>query len=98
VRLFTSRSLVGQTVALCAIFFALLAQAAAQQPGKVFGIGYLDNSTASGSAVLLEAFRQEMSELGWIEGKNITIEYRFGEQKMTACLSLRRTWFALRLI
>ena len=32
-------------------------------------------------AVLLDAFRQEMSKLGWIEGKNITIEYRFAEQK-----------------
>ena len=39
------------------------------------------NSTASGIAVLLEAFRQELSKLGWIEGKNITIEYRFAEQK-----------------
>ena len=53
----------------------------AQQPGKIFRIGYLDNSTASGSAVLLEAFRQELSKLGWIDGKNITIEYRFAEQK-----------------
>ena len=43
-------------------------------------IGFLDGSTAAGSAVLLEAFRQEMSKLGWIEGKNITIEYRFAEQ------------------
>jgi putative ABC transport system substrate-binding protein len=32
-------------------------------------------------AVLIDAFRQELSKLGWIEGKNITIEYRFGEQK-----------------
>jgi ABC-type uncharacterized transport system substrate-binding protein len=32
-------------------------------------------------AVLLEAFRQDMSKLGWIEAKNITIEYRFAEQK-----------------
>ena len=53
----------------------------AQQPGKVFRIGFLDASTASGSAVLVEAFRQELSKLGWIEGKNITIEYRFAEQK-----------------
>jgi putative ABC transport system substrate-binding protein len=52
----------------------------AQQPGKIFRIGYLDPSTASGSAELLEAFRQELSKLGWIEGKNITIEYRFTEQ------------------
>ncbi len=29
----------------------------------------------------VEAFRQELSKLGWIEGKNITIEYRFAEQK-----------------
>jgi hypothetical protein len=53
----------------------------AQQTGKVARIGYLDNSTASG-AVLLDAFRQELSKLGWIEGKNITIEYRFAEQKL----------------
>ena len=53
----------------------------AQQPGRIPRIGYLDPSTASGSAVLLEAFRQELSKLGWIEGKNITIEYRFAEQK-----------------
>ena len=32
-------------------------------------------------AVLVDAFRQELSKLGWIEGKNITIEYRFAEQK-----------------
>ena len=70
----------------------------AQQPGKIFRIGFLDTSTASGSAVLVDAFRQEMRKLGWIEGKNITIEYRFAEQKLSACLSLRRTWFVLRLI
>jgi len=55
--------------------------AGAQQAGKIFRIGFLDASTASGSAVLVEAFRQELSKLGWIEGKNITIEYRFAEQK-----------------
>jgi putative ABC transport system substrate-binding protein len=53
----------------------------AQQTGKVFRIGFLDSSTASGMAGLVEAFRQELSKLGWVEGKNITIEYRFAEQK-----------------
>ncbi len=53
----------------------------AQQQGKTFRIGYLDNSTASGSAVLMEAFREEMRKLGWIEGKNFAIEYRFAEQE-----------------
>ena len=69
---------------LFAIVLALTlvgARAEAQQAGKIFRIGFLDNSTASGSAVLLEAFRQELRKLGWIEGKNIAIEYRFAEQK-----------------
>ncbi len=66
---------------LTALFLAAVNPSHAQQTGKVFRIGFLDNSTASGSAVLVDAFRQEMSKLGWIEGKNITIEYRFAEQK-----------------
>ena len=67
--------------ALCSLLLAPCSAVEAQQTGKIFRIGFLDNSTASGSAVLLEAFRQELSKLGWIEGKNITIEYRFAEQK-----------------
>src|SRR5688572_30035271 len=66
---------------LCALLFAFSIPANAQQTAKVSRIGFLDNSTTSGSAVLVEAFRQELSKLGWIEGKNITIEYRFAEQK-----------------
>jgi putative ABC transport system substrate-binding protein len=53
----------------------------AQQAGKIFHIGFLDGGTASGRAGHLKAFLQELSELGWIEGKNITIEYRFAEGK-----------------
>jgi putative ABC transport system substrate-binding protein len=69
-------------VVVLAVAFVLCgAVAQAQQTGKVFRIGILDPSTASGSAVLWEAFRQELSKLGWNEGKNITIEYRFAEQK-----------------
>jgi len=67
--------------ALCAMLSALCSSAQAHQATKVFRIGYLDPSTASGSAVLVDAFRQELSKLGWIEGKNLTIEYRFGENK-----------------
>jgi putative ABC transport system substrate-binding protein len=55
----------------------------AQQAGNVPRIGFLDASTPSGSAVLVDAFRQELSKLGWIEGKNLTIEYRFAENKGT---------------
>ena len=67
---------------LCAMLFALSVSAEAQQTGKMFRIGFLDNSTAASIAVFLEAFRQELSKLGWIEGKNITVEYRFAEQKL----------------
>jgi ABC-type uncharacterized transport system substrate-binding protein len=66
-------------VAAAVLTFAVIAHA--QQPGKIFRIGYLFNSTASGSASLVDAFRQELSKLGWIEGKNIAFEYRFAEGK-----------------
>ena len=66
---------------LSALLFALNVSAHAQDTGKIFRIGYLDAGTASGSAVLLEAFRQELGKLGWTVGKNITIEYRFAEGK-----------------
>jgi putative tryptophan/tyrosine transport system substrate-binding protein len=68
-------------LALCSLLLAPCSVVEAQQAGKIFRIGFLDSSTASGMAGLLEAFRQELSKLGWIEGKNIAIEYRFGEQQ-----------------
>lgn len=76
------------------IFVCLLASvlliaapvAEAQQPGKIFRIGFLDNSTATGSTVLVKVFHEELSKLGWIDGKNIAIEYRFGESKGPAHL------------
>jgi putative ABC transport system substrate-binding protein len=70
-----------KVLTLCAMILALCGSVDAQQTGKVFRMGFLDNSTASGMAVLVEAFRQELSKLGWIEGKNIFIEYRFAEGK-----------------
>jgi putative tryptophan/tyrosine transport system substrate-binding protein len=67
---------------LCAIVFVLCGSVDAQQTGKVPRIGYLEPGTASANTVLLDGFRQELNKLGWIEGKNITVEYRFAEQKM----------------
>jgi putative ABC transport system substrate-binding protein len=81
--LFTSKVMKKKiaVLTLCAMFLALCSSAHAQQPGKVFRIGYLEPGTASGNTVLLDAFRQELSKLGWTEGKNITIDYRFAEQR-----------------
>jgi hypothetical protein len=71
-------------LSLCAMFLAFCIPAAAQQPTKIPRIGYLENGPASGNAVLLEAFRQELSRLGWIEGKTITFDYRFGERSSSS--------------
>ena len=66
---------------LCAVLFALCSSIEAQQAGKIFHVGFLDPSTASGSTVPWDTLRGELSNLGWIEGKNISFEYRFGESK-----------------
>jgi putative tryptophan/tyrosine transport system substrate-binding protein len=68
-------------LALCAMLLALCASAEAQQPTKVPRIGYLDAGSPSGRAHLLDAFRQGLRDLGYIEGKNIFIEYRYAEGK-----------------
>src|SRR5262245_20449689 len=68
-------------LSLGAMLCALCSSANAQQTGEIPRIGFLHNSTASSMATPLEAFRQELSKFGWIEGKNITIEYRSAEQK-----------------
>jgi hypothetical protein len=70
-----------KVLTLCAMLLAICGSADAQQAVKIFRIGFLDVSNASGSAVLVDAFRQELRKLGWIEGKNITVEYRFAGQK-----------------
>ena len=53
----------------------------AQQPKKVARIGYLGN-TASTSAIDMKPFRERLSELGYVEGQNITIEYRYFDGKV----------------
>jgi putative ABC transport system substrate-binding protein len=51
----------------------------AQQAGKVPRIGYLGVTSPSDRPPLLDAFRQGLRELGWVEGQNIVIDYRFAE-------------------
>jgi putative tryptophan/tyrosine transport system substrate-binding protein len=72
----TASSILGSVMLL-----AVAVIAEAQQTGKIFRIGFLDSSNPSGIAVLVEAFRQELSKLGWTEGKNVAVEFRFAEQK-----------------
>jgi putative ABC transport system substrate-binding protein len=61
---------------LCATLFALSLPADAQQPAKVPRIGYLAALSASADAPRVEAFRQGLRDLGYVEGQNIAIDYR----------------------
>src|SRR5215475_8914258 len=62
--------------------------AQAQQAKKVPRIGILFGGSSSGYMVRVEAFRQGLKELGYIEGKNIAIEYRYADGKADRLLSL----------
>src|SRR5262249_25081647 len=70
---------------VCILFgFLLLAlgsPAESQQAKKVPRIGYLVGTSSSATLARVEAFRQGLHELGYVEGKNIVIEYRFAEGK-----------------
>jgi len=71
-------------IVLCAVATLILASAHladAQQPTKVPRMGYLSATSPSTISVRIEAFRQGLRELGYVEGKNIVIEWRFGEGK-----------------
>ena len=69
-------------LALSAMLFALCSSAEAQQPTKVPRIGYLTGASLSAIAARIEAFRQGLRELGYVEGKNIVIEWRSAEGKL----------------
>ena len=70
------------TLALGALFFALCFTVEAQQPTKVPRLGYLSSASPSAGSSRIEAFRQSLRELGYVEGKNLVIEWRFAEGKL----------------
>ena len=67
---------------LCAMLLALCSSAEAQQPAKVPRIGYLIGQSRSIASVRIDPFRQGLRELGYVEGKNIVIEWRSSEEKL----------------
>ena len=67
---------------LCAMLFALCFSASAQQPKKVPLIGYLSASDPATESARAETIRLALRELGYIEGQNIAIEYRYAEGKL----------------
>src|SRR5215831_5399455 len=71
-----------RSIAVAVMLFAVAVIAEAQQPRKVPRIGFLSSGSASGITANLEGFRQGLRELGYVEGKNIIIEYRWAEDKL----------------
>jgi len=67
---------------LCAMLLALCLPARAQQPKKIPRIGYLIGQSRSTAAVRIDPFRQGLRELGYVEGKNIVIEWGSSEEKL----------------
>jgi putative ABC transport system substrate-binding protein len=85
--------------ALALLALALLTAplaAEAQQAGRVYRIGYLSYSSPASNPHLIEAFRQGLRELGWVEGQNITIDSRFAEGRSDAVSDLPPSWFVSR--
>jgi len=66
----------------CSMLLALPFPVQAQPSGKIFRIGYLTVTSLSAIPARTEAFRQGLHELGYIEGKNIIIEWRSAEGKL----------------
>jgi len=74
-------TLIAVLILLPALLAAPLA-ADAQQAGKVPRIGFLSVTSPSDRPSLLDAFRQGLRELGWVEGQNIVIDYRYADDRL----------------
>lgn len=71
----------GLIVTLCLGILVVPLPADAQQKAKMYRIGFLGNSTAALEANLVGPFREGLRDLGYVEGQNILIEYRWAEGK-----------------
>ena len=65
------------------MFLAAPLAAEAQQARKVWRMGYLGNGNPTSSGPTRDAFRQGLQELGWVEGQNVVIEYRWADGDLT---------------
>jgi aspartate aminotransferase-like enzyme len=69
-------------LALCALLFAFCLSADVQQAKKIWRIGFLGSGSAAGYASRVNAMREGLRDLGYVEGKNLVIEYRWAEEKI----------------
>jgi putative tryptophan/tyrosine transport system substrate-binding protein len=83
--------------ALVAIFLTLSLAVEAQQPTKVPRIGFLGAASASALTDQLDAFREGLRELGYVEGKNVVVEYRYADGKVDHVPELAAELVALKV-
>jgi putative ABC transport system substrate-binding protein len=69
------------SILVVTVLLAVGVIAQAQQPAKIPRIGFLGAASASANSARIEAFRQGLRELGYVEGKNIVVEYRYADGK-----------------
>jgi putative tryptophan/tyrosine transport system substrate-binding protein len=69
------------SILVAVVLLALGVTAEAQQPKKVTRIGYLSSTNPARESARFEAIRLALRELGYVEGQNIAIEYRYAEGK-----------------
>jgi putative tryptophan/tyrosine transport system substrate-binding protein len=79
------------------LFLQTFNLAHAQQPTKIARIGYLNPGDPVSRGPRIEAFRQGLKELGYIEGKNIIIEYRFADARPDRLPELARDLVRLKV-
>src|SRR5215510_9134380 len=79
------------------LLIAPLAANAQPQAGKVPRIGFLSLTSPSDRPPLLDAFRQSLRELGWVEGQNIVINYRYAEDRVDRLPDLAAELVRLRV-
>ncbi|HXV79448.1 MAG TPA: ABC transporter substrate-binding protein [Candidatus Binatia bacterium] len=82
---------------LSAMLFAPWSSTEAQQPRKIARIGYLSAGDPESRGYRIEAFHQGLKELGYIEGKNIIIEYRYAQAKRDRLAELARELVGLKV-
>jgi putative tryptophan/tyrosine transport system substrate-binding protein len=84
-------------LALGSLFLTTFHLAQAQQPRKMARIGYLNPGDPISRVYRTEAFREGLKELGYIEGRNIIIEYRFAEARSERLPELARDLVGLKV-
>jgi putative tryptophan/tyrosine transport system substrate-binding protein len=80
------------TVFLATVLLTTASLAKAQQTSKVPRIGFLFSLSPAVNTDRIEAFRQGMRDLGYVEGKNVVVEYRYAEGKLDRLSELAPNW------